>query len=134
MIPKKQVIKMIECLIVGIGGFAGSILRYLIGLIPVRETWIFPVKTFGINVAGAFIIGVIAGAVLKKGDLDPRLVLLVKVGICGGFTTFSSFALETFDLIKAGNVLTALAYGVFSVAAGIAAVFAGEWAVTSISR
>ena len=125
---------MIECLIVGIGGFIGSVFRYLIGQIPVKESLSFPVKTFGINVAGAFIIGIIAGAVLKKGDLDPRLVLLVKVGICGGFTTFSSFALETFDLIKAGNTLTALAYSVFSVVAGIAAVFAGEWTATFITR
>ena len=57
---------MLNCMIVGLGGFLGSVCRYLIGLIPVREETAFPVKTFAINAAGAFLIGVIAGLTAKK--------------------------------------------------------------------
>ena len=75
---------MVECLVVGIGGFIGSVCRYLIGLIPVREGWIFPVKTFLINIVGAFVIGMIAAATVKNSTLSPRLVLFLKVGVCAG--------------------------------------------------
>ena len=118
--------KMIECIVVGAGGFIGAVCRYLIGLIPVNENLAFPVKTFAINILGSFIIGLIAGLALKNNALNPRAVLFLKVGICGGFTTFSSFALETGDLIKGGNTVTALLYVILSVAAGVAAVFGGQ--------
>lgn len=117
---------MIECIVVGAGGFIGAVCRYLIGLIPLREGSVFPVKTFAINILGSFIIGVIAPLALKNDSLNPRTVLFLKVGICGGFTTFSSFALETSDLMKNGNVRMALLYAVLSMAAGIVAVFAGQ--------
>ena len=117
---------MLNCMIVGLGGFLGSVCRYLIGLIPVREETAFPVKTFAINAAGAFLIGVIAGLTAKNGSATPRFVLFLKAGICGGFTTFSSFALETGTLIKAGNYPAALAYALLSLALGILTVFAGE--------
>ena len=118
--------KMIECIVVGAIGFIGAVCRYLIGLIPVNENLAFPVKTFAINILGSFIIGLIAGLALKNNALNPRVVLFLKVGICGGFTTFSSFALETGDLIKGGNTATALLYVILSVAAGVAAVLGGQ--------
>ena len=93
-------ISMLNCMIVGLGGFLGSVCRYLIGLIPVREETAFPVKTFAINAAGAFLIGVIAGLTAKNGSANPRFVLFLKAGICGGFTTFSSFALESSDPVS----------------------------------
>ncbi len=117
---------MIECIAVGLGGFIGSVCRYLIGLIPVNENAVFPLKTFIINIFGSFLIGAITAAALKNRDLDPRLLLFLKTGICGGFTTFSTFALETEDLIKQGNLGTCILYGVLSVVLGICAVFAGE--------
>lgn len=117
---------MMDCIVVGIGGFIGSVCRYLIGLIPVNENWVFPIRTFAINVIGSFVIGVIAAAALKNNSLNPRFVLFLKVGICGGFTTFSSFALETGDLLSGGNVWTAVLYVALSMAAGVAAVFAGQ--------
>ena len=88
-----------------------------------------PMKTFLINIAGSFLIGVIAALALKNSALNPRAVLFLKVGICGGFTTFSSFALETGDLIKRGNIHTALLYAVLSSVIGVLAVFAGQAAV-----
>ena len=115
-----------DCIVVGIGGFIGSVCRYLIGLIPVNENWVFPIRTFAINVIGSFVIGVIAAAALKNNSLNPRLVLFLKVGICGRFTTFSSFALEAGDLISGGNTWMAALYAVLSMAAGAAAVFGGQ--------
>ena len=113
-------------MIVGLGGFLGSVCRYLIGLIPVREETAFPVKTFAINAAGAFLIGVIAGLTAKNGSANPRFVLFLKAGICGGFTTFSSFALESSDLVKGGHPLMAALYAGMSIVAGMLAVYAGE--------
>ena len=117
---------MAECLFVGIGGFIGSVCRYLIGLIPLSPSNGFPVKTLVINVAGAFAIGLIAAAAAKNADISPRIVLLLKTGICGGFTTFSTFALEISDLIRGGSWAAAAAYMLLSLILGVAAVFAAE--------
>lgn len=117
---------MLECLIVGTGGFIGTVCRYLISLIPVKETSLFPFKTFLINVAGCFLIGIVTALAVRGQNINPRLVLFLKVGICGGFTTFSSAALETGELIKQGNTVTALCYGGMSLAVGVLAVFAGQ--------
>lgn len=117
---------MLECLIVGAGGFIGAVCRYLIGLIPLREGAVFPFKTFAINILGCFIIGIIAALAVKNNSLSPRIILFLKVGICGGFTTFSSFALESSDLIKSGNAFIALLYIILSIAVGVIAVFAGQ--------
>ena len=117
---------MAECLFVGIGGFIGSVCRYLIGLIPLSPSNGFPVKTLVINVAGAFAIGLIAAAAAKNSDISPRIVLLLKTGICGGFTTFSTFALEISDLIRGGSWAAAAAYMLLSLILGVAAVFAAE--------
>lgn len=120
---------MLNCIIVGAGGAAGAILRYLIGLIPLNRSGSFPVNTFLINIIGSFAIGVIAALALRNDKIDPKLILFLKTGICGGFTTFSSFALETGDLISGGNTAMAAVYAVLSMVMGVAAVFAGEWIV-----
>lgn len=117
---------MIECIIVGAGGWIGAVCRYLIGLIPLGDQSVFPLKTFLINVAGSFVIGVIAALAWKSRPLNPRLVLFLKTGVCGGFTTFSSFALETEELIKNGNMPMALLYACLSMAGGILAAAAGQ--------
>ncbi len=101
---------MLNCLLVGLGGFIGAVLRYLISLIPIKNPESFPVNTFIINIVGAFAIGCIAFAVSKNENIDPKLLLFLKAGICGGFTTFSTFSLETAELIKGGSVVTALIY------------------------
>lgn len=112
---------MLSCLVVGIGGFIGAVLRYLISLIPIKNPASFPVNTFIINIAGALAIGLIAFAVSKNENIDPKLLLFLKVGICGGFTTFSTFSLETAELIKNGSVVVAVIYIVLSVALGVLA-------------
>lgn len=113
---------MLSCLAVGAGGFIGAVLRYLISLIPIKNPESFPVNTFIINIIGAFAIGCIAFAITKNENMDSRLLLFLKVGICGGFTTFSTFALETSDLIKNGSVAVALLYVAASVVLSVLAV------------
>ena len=117
---------MWNCLAVGLGGFLGSVCSYLVGLIPLKSGTVFPFKTFAINLLGCFLIGVITAAALKRADPDPRLVLFLKVGVCGGFTTFSSFALETGDLLRSGGTAAAVLYAALSLALGVLAVFAGQ--------
>lgn len=118
---------MLNILAVGAGGFIGSVLRYVIGLIPVTETLLFPIKTFAINVLGCLLIGIIAVAASKNIELNPHMLLFLKVGLCGGFTTFSTFALETSDLMKSGHMGIAFLYVVLSVIVGIAVIFAVEY-------
>lgn len=116
---------MLACLFVGIGGFIGAIIRYLIGLLPYGNNLNFPVKTFIINVIGSFIIGLIIA--YTKGSKDNiYLILFLKVGLCGGFTTFSSFSLETFDLIQTGNSLIASLYIILSLVLSITAIFMAQ--------
>lgn len=117
---------MADCILVGLGGFAGTVLRYLIGLLPVKVSSGFPVKTLMINVIGSFVIGVIAILAAKNKAFDPRLVLVIKVGVCGGFTTFSAFAYETAGLMQSGNIGVALCYMVLSIVLGVAAIFGAQ--------
>ncbi len=117
---------MIECIIVGTGGFIGAVCRYLIGMIPLKEGCAFPIKTLMINIIGSFIIGMVVSLAMKTDFVDPGIVLFLKVGICGGFTTFSSFALETADLVKDGKIHLAIVYIILSVTLGVLAVFAGQ--------
>ena len=117
---------MIDCFVVGIGGFIGAVCRYLIGLIPINERCDFPIKTLIVNIIGSFIIGIIVALAVHKNSLNPKIILFIKVGICGGFTTFSYFALETGDLISKGKVYLALLYIILSIVAGLLAVYLGQ--------
>lgn len=131
MVWKVRMMTMIKCLIVGAGGAIGAIGRYLMGLLPMNPENGFPLKTFLINVIGCFIIGIIA-ALADKNAVNPNLVLLIKVGICGGFTTFSSFALETEGLIAKVSTGVALMYVILSLVCGVLAVFAAEKMIGNI--
>ncbi len=117
---------MLNCLLVGIGGFIGTVCRYLIGLLPLEPESGFPVKTLAINISGAFLIGIITALAAKNKSISPQLILMLKVGICGGFTTFSTFAYETADLMQNGRTGVALAYVLTSVLAGVLAVFGAQ--------
>ena len=116
---------MLNCLIVALGGGIGACLRYLIGLIPLKEPFAFPVKTLVINLLGCFVIGLIAALAVKNSSLSPKTVLFIKTGLCGGFTTFSTFALETVTLIKTGHIGLAVLYVALSVVVGVGLAFAG---------
>ncbi|SER89572.1 fluoride efflux transporter CrcB [Lachnobacterium bovis] len=99
---------------VALGGALGAIARYAISLIPVRMT--FPVLTLVTNIAGAILIGFIVGIADRKGDVSANAVLFWKTGVCGGFTTFSTFSLESCNLFEkriyiAGGIYVALSVG-----------------------
>lgn len=117
---------MFNCILVGIGGFIGSVSRYLIGLLPIETGGGFPIKTLAINTIGSFFISVVVILASKDKGLNPQAALMLKTGICGGFTTFSTFAFESADLMKSGQMMTAFIYICLSVILGVSAVFAAQ--------
>ena len=112
-----------SCLAVGAGGFLGAISRYLVSLIPV-PSGDFPLLTLGINVLGALVLGALTG-LAQRTALPPQLLLFLRVGLCGGFTTFSTFSVETFQLFQSGRTGLALLYALGSLVLGVAAVWLG---------
>lgn len=104
---------MKELLLVFIGGGSGSMLRYLLGRYIGSSA--FPLGTFAVNVVGCFLIGLL-GAWIVRHSLSPDLRLLLVVGLCGGFTTFSTFSNEALGLMRSGQPLLCFAYIVASVA------------------
>ena len=114
---------ILNCVFVGLGGLIGSVLRYLVSLIPLRHESGFPLVTLGINVLGAFLLGLIMAIAGKSPSFDPRAMLFLKVGVCGGFTTFSTFALEAHGLLSGGKPIVALLYMIFSVVLCVFAIY-----------
>lgn len=108
------------------GGGAGAILRYAVGLwVDARTGPGFPWGTFVVNVAGCFAIGVVATLADEHAWISPAARLLLVTGLLGGFTTFSTFGMETWQLVEDGAGWLALANAGGSLAAGIAAVVLG---------
>lgn len=108
---------MKDLLLVGLGGFAGSVLRYKIGsIITAKTNTGFPYGTFCVNLVGAFLIGLLVSSALKT---QQTAMLLLVAGFCGGFTTFSTFALENLRLLQTGNWTTLLTYTLLSILGGI---------------
>lgn len=106
------------------GGAIGSAARYVIGVLLVRASNGFPVSTLLINVLGSFLIGFFA-RLFDAPDHNQVLRVALTVGICGGFTTFSTFSAETVTLLQQGKAGRAALYIGLSVVAGIVATFAG---------
>lgn len=123
-------------LLVGLGGFAGAIARYLLGGWVLHHTLSakFPWGTFTVNLLGCLVIGLLSGLAEKFDWLSPSLRLFLLTGLLGGFTTFSAFGLETVFLLRRGEVLLAAAYAAASVLLCIAAVWLGLRAVDVMMR
>ena len=117
-------------LAVGLGGAVGAILRFLLGQVVPKLGSGFPLATFAVNVLGCFVIGAVVGLAGRQSGLDPRLVLFLQTGICGGFTTFSTFSLETLSLIENGKLAVALAYIALSIVLGILALLLAKHLVS----
>ena len=109
-------------LFVGLGGFAGAVMRYACSVLFTGGS--FPKATLFINIAGSFLIGLLFALAVRK-SISNELWLFLATGICGGFTTFSAFSLENMQLLRAGNYSTAAVYILISIAACIAASFLG---------
>ncbi len=117
-------------LCVAAGGALGSLLRYGISTIPVKTD--FPVQTFVTNIIGALLVGFITTFVVLRaeqsgGRVSARLLLLLKTGFCGGFTTFSTLSLETLSLFEKGRCTMGTVYALLSLSAGVGAVLLGEF-------
>jgi CrcB protein len=125
---EKRVMDLTRILLVGAGGFLGSIARYIIvKLVDTRLNQSFPFGTFTVNVIGCFLIGLIVGIVGRQLNGGEAWRVFLGVGFCGGFTTFSAFALENQNLLVDRLISTAALYIVASVVAGVVAVFLGLW-------
>ena len=111
-------------LFVALGGALGAVARYAISLIPVRTS--FPVLTLVTNIIGAVLIGFIVGITDKKGTASPGAVLFWKTGVCGGFTTFSTFSLEAYKLFENKSYALGGVYAVLSVCGCIFGVLLGK--------
>ena len=81
-----------NCLAVGAGGALGAVCRYGMSLLPVLQRGAFPLPTLLTNLLGAILIGLVVGAGQRWANLSPTLLLFLRVGVCGGFTTFSTFS------------------------------------------
>lgn len=117
---------MTKCFMVGLGGFIGTACRYLLGLMLSGVTAAFPASTLIINILGSFALGAITEFSCRVFPLHPLFLLFLTVGLCGGFTTFSTFSLETQTLMEKGRVLAGTGYAVSSLLLCLAGVWAGK--------
>ncbi|MCH4239627.1 MAG: fluoride efflux transporter CrcB [Oscillospiraceae bacterium] len=116
------------CLLVAAGGAVGAVFRYLLGLIPVAVQ--FPLMTLLINFSGAVLIGMVT----SMPSLPANAVFFLKTGVCGGFTTFSTFSLDTIQLLKGENLVLGILNAAASVGFCLLGVLLGQWLGSCISR
>jgi fluoride exporter len=115
-------------LAVAVGGALGSLARFWVAAAMTMLTGPrFPWGTLLINVLGSFIIGLVAGltAMPSRVAMHPDVRVFLMVGICGGFTTFSAFSLQSLELLQAGEMIPAAGYMIGSVVLCLAGVWAG---------
>ena len=121
---------------IGMGGFVGAVMRYLIsGYIQnITRAAGFPYGTLTVNVVGSFIIGLVFYYLETNSSIDPQTRVFVLVGVLGAFTTFSTFSIETFDLFQGGQIVRAFvnlgAHGLL----GLLAVWSGRALPVLISK
>jgi CrcB protein len=114
--------RILPMLVVGAGGFIGAILRYLLSLAGQRFSFTFPHGTLWANLLGCLALGIVTALATETESISPSTRLFLATGICGGFTTMSTFTYETFQFAQDSEYLYAAVYGVTTIA-GCAAMF-----------
>jgi CrcB protein len=110
---------------IGAGSFLGGILRYFFSQsMQTRMPYTFPVGTLGVNIIGCLFIGLLFG-LSERSTLGQEWRIFLATGLCGGFTTFSAFSVETFALMRDGQYSIALGYVSASIVLGLIATFLG---------
>lgn len=123
-----------KILAVGSGGALGAMARYLINISPLANLFEkFPFSTFFINISGSFLIGFLFIFFAEKFTINDNLRLAITVGFLGAFTTFSTFELEIWELIRENQFLTAFLYLFLSVFVGFIGVLSGVWLAAKTS-
>ena len=114
--------------LVGLGGFVGTVLRYVLGgwATRLRNGAAFPVETLLVNVLGCLAIGALAALSEARGVLSGTTRAFLFIGVLGGFTTYSSFGYETFQLLREGQAAAAALSVAMQLVLGIGAVWAGH--------
>lgn len=117
---------MFKLLVVGIGGFAGAISRYLVsGLAHRFFDGRFPYGTLLVNLIGCFVIGLTMYLVQSRGLFSSNVRLFLTIGLLGSFTTYSTFAYETFEMLLDQRFLAAFSNILIHLAVGLGAVWIG---------
>jgi|TARA_S200000501_G_scaffold242538_1_gene227193 CrcB protein len=114
-----------EIIAVFVGGGIGSILRFLISRMSIINNSNFPFPTFISNILGCILLGFFLSYFIKNNSSESTFFIFLTVGVCGGFTTFSSFSNESLQLIQNGQNLTFLTYLLLSFATGLLGVYLG---------
>src|SRR5687767_7966880 len=123
-----------QLMLVGAGGFLGSVLRYITSkAIDAKMYSVFPYGTLLVNVAGSFILGMIYVIALKRSGDSENIRLFLGAGFCGGFTTFSAFALENFRLMEQRLIGTSVLYIGTSLVLGLLGLWAGITLIKNLS-
>lgn len=124
MFPIKFRLRMNNWWLVFLGGGAGSVVRYGANVILQKMLRTpFPLSTLMVNIIASFVLGLMAAAMMKYPGRYENHRLLIGVGFCGGLSTFSSFSLELFDMMREGRVLLPLVYMLTSILACLAAIW-----------
>lgn len=115
-----------QLLLIGTGGFIGSVARFLVSRLNTRVDWLsVPVGTLTVNVLGSLLIGFLIGISERSPILTVEWRMFLMVGLCGGFTTFSSFSGENLVLLRNGQIFPLLLYTGLSIFLGFVAVYLG---------
>lgn len=118
---------------VAAGGAIGSVARYLIAGLLQGPAWTgFPYGIFFVNVSGGFVMGLLTEAMALKFNVSPEMRAFLTTGVMGGYTTFSTFSLESVMLIQRDAYVSAAAYIIGSAVLSIAALYCGLWLVRGI--
>lgn len=111
---------------IGIGSFCGGVFRFLLTRFIHNATHSLPMGTFVVNILGCLLIGLLYGIFERGNLLNNELRLFLTVGLCGGFTTFSTFLNENFMLFREGQFLYFILYTTLSIIVGLFAVYLGH--------